>query len=160
MRKLHAFGLSALIAFATAFTTLPAQARVHVDRPVTVDPARTSDVTQIRDHRRWRGHRNWRHGRHLDRGRHWDRGNWGHRRGWNRAYRGGIYLGLGVPAYRYVDPYYDPYYVAPRRVYRPRVRGARAHVDWCYSRYRSYRASDNTFQPYNGPRRQCRSPFG
>lgn len=35
-----------------------------------------------------------------------------------------------------------------------------AHVEWCYARYRSYRASDNTFQPYNGPRRQCRSPYG
>lgn len=34
-----------------------------------------------------------------------------------------------------------------------------AHVDWCYDRYRSYRASDNTFQPYNGPRRQCFSPY-
>jgi len=34
-----------------------------------------------------------------------------------------------------------------------------AHVQWCYSRYRSYRASDNTFQPYNGPRRQCISPY-
>lgn len=35
-----------------------------------------------------------------------------------------------------------------------------AHVDWCYNRYRSYRASDNTFQPYNGPRRPCNSPYG
>ncbi|MGV3652562.1 MAG: BA14K family protein, partial [Devosia sp.] len=26
-------------------------------------------------------------------------------------------------------------------------------------RYRSYRASDNTFQPYNGPRQQCVSPY-
>lgn len=34
-----------------------------------------------------------------------------------------------------------------------------AHINWCYSRYRSYRASDNTFQPHNGPRRQCRSPY-
>jgi hypothetical protein len=33
------------------------------------------------------------------------------------------------------------------------------HVDWCESRYRSYRASDNTFQPYNGPRQQCVSPY-
>jgi hypothetical protein len=41
--------------------------------------------------------------------------------------------------------------------YRPR---GSAHVDWCYDRYRSYRASDNTYQPYNGPRRQCRSPYG
>lgn len=35
-----------------------------------------------------------------------------------------------------------------------------AHVRWCENRYRSYRASDNTFQPYNGPRRQCTSPYG
>jgi hypothetical protein len=34
-----------------------------------------------------------------------------------------------------------------------------AHVDWCYDRYRSYRASDNTFQPYNGPRKLCYSPY-
>jgi len=34
-----------------------------------------------------------------------------------------------------------------------------AHVQWCYDRYRSYRASDNTFQPYNGPRQQCYSPY-
>ncbi|NGO52358.1 BA14K family protein [Allomesorhizobium camelthorni] len=42
----------------------------------------------------------------------------------------------------------------PRRVY-----GGNAHVQWCYDRYRSYRAWDNTFQPYNGPRRQCYSPY-
>ncbi|MCX8570040.1 BA14K family protein [Aminobacter sp. MET-1] len=34
-----------------------------------------------------------------------------------------------------------------------------SHVQWCYNRYRSYRASDNTFQPYNGPRQQCYSPY-
>ncbi|MCV0395153.1 MAG: BA14K family protein [Rhizobiaceae bacterium] len=34
-----------------------------------------------------------------------------------------------------------------------------AHVRWCYDRWRSYRASDNTYQPYNGPRRQCVSPY-
>lgn len=41
----------------------------------------------------------------------------------------------------------------------PVVRGGNAHVQWCYDRYRSYRAWDNTFQPYNGPRRQCYSPY-
>jgi hypothetical protein len=50
----------------------------------------------------------------------------------------------------------DPYY-APRRVYRRA--GGNAHVEWCYNRYRSYRAYDNTFQPYNGPRQQCYSPY-
>lgn len=30
------------------------------------------------------------------------------------------------------------------------------HVDYCFSRYRSYRPEDNSYQPYDGgPRRQC-----
>ncbi|TBG29925.1 hypothetical protein ELG78_33890 (plasmid) [Rhizobium leguminosarum] len=33
------------------------------------------------------------------------------------------------------------------------------HVSWCYRRYRSYRAYDNTLQPSDGPRRQCQSPY-
>ncbi|WP_432283424.1 BA14K family protein [Aminobacter sp. BA135] len=46
----------------------------------------------------------------------------------------------------------QPRYVQPSRY-------GNAHVQWCYDRYRSYRASDNTFQPYNGPRQQCYSPY-
>ncbi|TPN66474.1 BA14K family protein [Mesorhizobium sp. B1-1-1] len=42
---------------------------------------------------------------------------------------------------------------------RNRVYEGNSHVQWCYDRYRSYRASDNTFQPYNGPRQQCISPY-
>ena len=42
----------------------------------------------------------------------------------------------------------------PRRVY-----AGNAHVQWCYDRWRSYRAWDNTYQPYYGPRRQCISPY-
>jgi hypothetical protein len=34
------------------------------------------------------------------------------------------------------------------------------HVGWCQNRWRSYRISDNSYQPYNGPRRICTSPFG
>lgn len=41
---------------------------------------------------------------------------------------------------------------------QPRYVG-NAHVEWCYDRYRSYRAYDNTYQPLNGPRRQCYSPY-
>lgn len=37
--------------------------------------------------------------------------------------------------------------------------GGDAHVQWCYDHYRSYRASDNTFQPYVGPRKACVSPY-
>ncbi len=47
------------------------------------------------------------------------------------------------------------------RHYRPapRYRGGNPHVRWCFNRYRSYRAYDNTFQPNYGPRRQCYSPY-
>lgn len=44
----------------------------------------------------------------------------------------------------------------------PRARAVprgQAHVEWCYNRYRSYREWDNTFQPYNGPRQECYSPY-
>lgn len=47
----------------------------------------------------------------------------------------------------------------PQPVYRGRVSLSEGHIRWCYNQYRSYRASDNTFQPYNGPRRECRSPY-
>lgn len=33
------------------------------------------------------------------------------------------------------------------------------HTQWCGSTYRSYRRSDNTFQPFDGPRRECASPY-
>ncbi|NNU48278.1 BA14K family protein [Rhizobium sp. WYCCWR 11279] len=40
---------------------------------------------------------------------------------------------------------------------QPRARAyGSSHADYCYSRYRSYRASDNTYQPNHGPRRRCR----
>ena len=39
------------------------------------------------------------------------------------------------------------------------IRLTQRHLQWCENQYRSYRASDNTFQPYNGPRQQCVSPY-
>ncbi len=52
---------------------------------------------------------------------------------------------------------------AARMDHQPTVSGERvaradsAHAQACSERYRSYRASDNTYQPYGGgPRRQCR----
>ncbi len=33
------------------------------------------------------------------------------------------------------------------------------HVQWCSNRYRTYRASDNTYVPRVGVRAQCRSPY-
>lgn len=40
-----------------------------------------------------------------------------------------------------------------------RASSGSSHVDWCYDHYRSYRASDNTYQPTRGMRRQCNSPY-
>lgn len=45
----------------------------------------------------------------------------------------------------------------PREVAPPSL--SRDHLRWCEDRYRSYRASDNTFQPNEGPRRACVSPY-
>ena len=33
------------------------------------------------------------------------------------------------------------------------------HMQWCSNNYRSYRASDNTYQPFAGVRKTCNSPF-
>lgn len=33
------------------------------------------------------------------------------------------------------------------------------HVNWCQEHFVTYRAHDNTYQPYSGPRRQCWSPY-
>jgi hypothetical protein len=123
------------------------------------------------DNWRWRRSGNWDGGR-----RHWHGGggnwnggdNWRWRHG-RHHYRGGRYyddgasaailglgLGLGLGSMYNNNDYYDR--PAPRRYYRA-GRLSSAHVQWCYNRYRSYRAYDNTFQPYNGPRQQCYSPY-
>ena len=34
-----------------------------------------------------------------------------------------------------------------------------AHDEWCSSQFRSYRAEDNSYQPYHGPREPCVSPY-
>ncbi|WP_425607325.1 BA14K family protein [Roseibium sediminicola] len=33
------------------------------------------------------------------------------------------------------------------------------HVSWCHNRFKSFKTYDNTYQPYNGPRAQCWSPY-
>ncbi|RWN03483.1 MAG: BA14K family protein [Mesorhizobium sp.] len=82
-----------------------------------------------------------------------------------RGYRGYRYY---RPGYRRYNDYWFPLAAfatgalitgaiinsQPRRIYR-----SDAHVEWCYSRYRSYRAWDNTYKPYYGPRRPCISPY-
>lgn len=142
---------------------------LSVPMPAPAVPAANADIVKVRDswaggndrgstsyewRRGWRGDRAWRgdgwRGRHWrgdgwrgdgwrgDRGwrRGWRDDGWRyrhHRRGWNNS---GVYLGLGLLGSGLL---YDDYYYRPRpRIYRaPRASG---HVQWCYSRYRSYRA--------------------
>ncbi|WP_235818133.1 BA14K family protein [Brucella thiophenivorans] len=43
---------------------------------------------------------------------------------------------------------------------RPAARGySNRHYQWCSSRYRTYRASDNTYVPSAGRRAICNSPY-
>lgn len=56
--------------------------------------------------------------------------------------------------------YYDRYFDVPKPAYsgQRRIRGNSAIgslEQWCAARYRSYRSSDNTFQPLSGARRLC-----
>ncbi|AZO12296.1 MULTISPECIES: BA14K family protein [unclassified Mesorhizobium] len=146
--------------------------------PVRDDWAGGNNNQQMYDWR-WRrgGDFRWRNDgfRARNFSRNWDNGNWDGNWRWRHRHRHrhfdngsaallglGLGLGLGSLAYNnYYDPYYyDPYprYYQPRRIYRTE-RLSRAHVRWCYNRYRSYRAWDNTFQPNYGPRRQCISPY-
>ena len=155
--------LAGLVMAATAImSALPAQAA-----PVRAAPVLSSGdgiVTNVGDRRYYRDRR------YRDRRHH--RGNNG--AAIAGALIGGAIIG-GVIANSRRDRVYQDRYYAPRRVYQPRVRHYRAapryvaprrvyrsglsdrHIQYCYNRYRSYRASDNTFQPYgHRPRQQCR----
>lgn len=130
------FSISGMLATASA---APIQRSVQVEHG--------SDVQQVRHKRR--------HGYH----RYHDRPYYNGHRGY-RYYR---------PGWRQHDGWWFPpaAFIAgaivggaianqPAPVYRG---GGSSHVRWCYNRYRSYRAYDNTYQPYEGPRRQCYSPY-
>jgi hypothetical protein len=97
-----------------------------------------------------------------------------HRHGFYRVrgvyyYNGHRGVVVARPGYRYHRGYWFPaaafaagaavgaaVAAPPPAYYR---RPAAAHVAWCYETYRSYRAWDNSYQPYEGPRRQCWSPY-
>ncbi|MGN6585347.1 MAG: BA14K family protein [Rhizobiaceae bacterium] len=114
----------------------------------------------------WHGHHGhhggWRHGRDRD----WDHHGFRHHGGygWYNGHRGyrhyhhgyRYYNGWWFPATAFLGAAIIGNALAPHTV--TVYRGGSYHVRWCYNHYRSYRASDNTYQPYHGPRRQCVSP--
>lgn len=71
--------------------------------------------------------------------------------------RSGTYLsGEGVMIYRNGEPLE----VRPStRKFPTRLGPSSNHIQWCANRYRSYRTSDDSYQPLAGPRQSCNSPF-
>ncbi|CAN7569920.1 BA14K family protein [Mesorhizobium amorphae] len=114
-----------------------------------------SSEVQTVQYQEWRRHRNFNRNRTFSRndGMYWN----GHRgyREYRRGYRRHGDFWFPLAAFATGALITGAIINNQNRVYR----GGDAHVQWCYDRYRSYRASDNTFQPYDGPRQQCYSPY-
>jgi len=177
MRKfLSALCATALTASVAITGALPASAASAYVPKAPAPAVEHSDVVKVQDYRWRRGGPNFgndRVNRNIRRSaRNWD----GPRRNWDGPRRGGWHNGhRGYHRKRHRhDRYYNGFWF-PAAAFlggaivggaiansgpRYYAGGGDAHVQWCYDRYRSYRASDNTFQPYNGPRRQCVSPYG
>jgi len=142
-------GLGAVFpAMASPMPSLQSLPAMTAERPM-------ADVQEVQ----YRRYRHYRSGRNY----HGGRGYWRGHRGYSHR----------RPGYRYHQGYWYPpaAFIAGAIIGgaiaaqpAPRAPGGSyhygpSHVEWCMGRYRSYRASDNTFQPYNGPRRACRSPY-
>ncbi|WP_421565772.1 BA14K family protein [Ochrobactrum sp. EDr1-4] len=128
--------------------------------PAVASPLRqTSDLSlsesQIQQvqHRRYRDDR---------------RGNWkrSNRDGWHNGHRG--YRDQRRGYKRHSDGWWYPLAAfgagavlgGALNNQRPAARGySNRHYQWCSSRYRTYRASDNTYVPSAGRRAICNSPY-
>ena len=143
MSRLVGLGLAAVLALGSAMPTsaAPFAASRSVEAPST-------DLVQVQYRRHDRRHMrrdNRRHIRRDDR-RDYYRGHRGYRNH-RRGYR------------RHNGYWFPPAAFIAGAIINGATRNSgvsNSHIRSCQSRYRSYRASDNTYQPYNGPRRQCR----
>lgn len=146
---------SAALALLMFGTSLPAVQAAPLRPEMPVAAAAESDVVQVR-HRQWHGDRDWRRD-----GRDWRRDD---RRAYYRGHRGYDHYrpgyrrhnGFWFPAAAFATGMIlggainsRPAYAVPRGL-------TRDHVEYCMSKYRSYRVSDDTYQPNYGPRRRCR----
>lgn len=80
------------------------------------------------------------------------------RRGYYGGYRG--YRGYR-PGYRSYNGYWFPpaaFGALLGGAIASQAASGNSHVAWCQNRWRSYRVSDNSYQPSRGPRRVCVSP--
>ncbi|MDC7254548.1 BA14K family protein [Shinella sp. YE25] len=120
-----------------------------------------SDVQQVQDRREWlrggrevrRDRRDRREVRRPGRDRQgWYNGQRGyreHRRGYRRHNDGWWYplAAFGAGA------------IIGGAMSQPSTSYGGSHVQWCADRYRTYRASDNTYVPRAGVRAYCNSPY-
>jgi hypothetical protein len=162
MKKIFAGLCAGSIALSLTFANVASTLAAPVISPQA--PAGLTHFEQVQYNQEWRKRGNGQ-GRQMYRG---NRSGQFERRG-NRAYYNGHRgYNRGRAGYRQYNGFWFPAAAfitgaiiggalgsAPS-AYRG---GGSNHVQWCYDRWRSYRASDNSYQPYNGPRKQCMSPY-
>ncbi|MCC2608739.1 BA14K family protein [Neorhizobium petrolearium] len=129
-------------AFAVALTSLT-PARSFQTQPIPgISNSTTITQVQYRDRRDW----------HRDRDRY----------GWYNGHRG---YRDRRPGYRYHNGFWFPLAafatgaIIGGAIANDRAGYSSRHVAWCESRYRTYRAYDNTYVPRVGVRAQCISPY-
>lgn len=160
MKKLISGLCAGGLAITFALTSIPV-----IAAPIFVSPTASvqSDIVQIQDNRKWRKNKSQYNGSRN--GNNWNGNNF-RRSGSSAYYNGHRGYSHQRRGYRQHNGFWFPAAaflagaVIGREIINDNNGGGRSHVGWCYDRYRSYRASDNTFQPNYGPRRQCNSPFG
>ncbi|KGF68576.1 hypothetical protein LL06_15825 [Hoeflea sp. BAL378] len=123
----------------------------------------TSPLVQVQGREWRRGHNNKYRGiyRHRDRGfyRHNNHGYYNGHRGYRHHRRGyREYNGYWFPPAAFALGAIIGGAMNNNNIVRPGSSNPQ-HVRWCSAKYRSYDVRSNTFQPYHGPRRECRSPY-
>ena len=156
MKKILSGLCASTLALSFAAATIAPVNAAPIFVPQTAQPSQ--DVQNVQYNPSWRGDR-------WDDDDRWDRRD---RRDLRRMHRRGDYAYYNGyrgyrdhrPGYRRYDDFWFPAgafiagaLITGAIVNNNRGYGGNAHVDWCYDHYRSYRASDNTFQPNDAPRR-------
>lgn len=149
--KKLAVAAASVIVLAGSFGTAQA-----LPLPAAPNAPVVSDVSNVQYYRRdyygprrgwYGGHRGYRY--HRDGYRRHSDGYWYPL----AAFGAGAIIGGAIASQpRYVEP-------APRPAYGGSGGLNPRHYEWCSGRYRSYDAYSNSFQPYNGPRQTCYSPY-
>jgi Ni/Co efflux regulator RcnB len=167
MRKFLSTLCAAAMTLTAVVTTAPAQA---APMPQPKFEGGLTDVEQVKSSRHSKSHynnkkyyKNRGNSRHHSRHGYYRNGNnyyYNGHRGY-RSYRHGYrnYNGWWFPAGAFIAGAVVGGAIANESAPVYSQPAGNAHVQWCYNRYRSYRAYDNTFQPYEGPRQLCYSPY-